>query len=105
VDAFMCYKQKCKLVSLNLAHPVYVLQLIKNYNAFVVLQFSLCSTIRESPKTPTNTYKYTYVSIHTEYIETTLMTITVNQQLMTTQVEINTNHHAKIRFSTSTITD
>jgi len=24
VDAFMCYKQKCKVVSLNLAHPVYV---------------------------------------------------------------------------------
>jgi len=23
VDAFMCYKQKCKVVSLNLAHPVY----------------------------------------------------------------------------------
>jgi len=22
VDAFMCYKQKCKVVSLNLAHPV-----------------------------------------------------------------------------------
>jgi len=22
VDAFMCYKQKCKAVSLNLAHPV-----------------------------------------------------------------------------------
>jgi len=21
-DAFMCYKQKCKVVSLNLAHPV-----------------------------------------------------------------------------------
>jgi len=25
VDAFMCYKQKCKVVSLNLAHPVYTL--------------------------------------------------------------------------------
>jgi len=24
VDAFMCYKQKCKVVSLNLAHPVYI---------------------------------------------------------------------------------
>jgi len=24
VDAFMCYKQKCKVVSLNLAHPVVV---------------------------------------------------------------------------------
>jgi len=23
VDAFICYKQKCKVVSLNLAHPVY----------------------------------------------------------------------------------
>jgi len=23
VDAFMCYKQKCKVVSLNLAHPVH----------------------------------------------------------------------------------
>jgi len=23
VDAFMCYKQKCKVVSFNLAHPVY----------------------------------------------------------------------------------
>jgi len=23
VDAIMCYKQKCKVVSLNLAHPVY----------------------------------------------------------------------------------
>jgi len=23
MDAFMCYKQKCKVVSLNLAHPVY----------------------------------------------------------------------------------
>jgi len=23
VDAFMCYKKKCKVVSLNLAHPVY----------------------------------------------------------------------------------
>jgi len=23
LDAFMCYKQKCKVVSLNLAHPVY----------------------------------------------------------------------------------
>jgi len=22
VDAIMCYKQKCKVVSLNLAHPV-----------------------------------------------------------------------------------
>jgi len=22
MDAFMCYKQKCKVVSLNLAHPV-----------------------------------------------------------------------------------
>jgi len=22
VDAFMCYKQKCKVMSLNLAHPV-----------------------------------------------------------------------------------
>jgi len=22
VDAFICYKQKCKVVSLNLAHPV-----------------------------------------------------------------------------------
>jgi len=22
VDAVMCYKQKCKVVSLNLAHPV-----------------------------------------------------------------------------------
>jgi len=22
VDALMCYKQKCKVVSLNLAHPV-----------------------------------------------------------------------------------
>jgi len=22
VDAFMCHKQKCKVVSLNLAHPV-----------------------------------------------------------------------------------
>jgi len=22
VDVFMCYKQKCKVVSLNLAHPV-----------------------------------------------------------------------------------
>jgi len=22
VDAFTCYKQKCKVVSLNLAHPV-----------------------------------------------------------------------------------
>jgi len=25
VDAFMCYKQKCKVVSLNLAHPVHSL--------------------------------------------------------------------------------
>jgi len=25
VDAFVCYKQKCKVVSLNLAHPVYAL--------------------------------------------------------------------------------
>jgi len=24
VDAFTCYKQKCKVVSLNLAHPVYI---------------------------------------------------------------------------------
>jgi len=24
VDAFMCYKQKCKVVSLNLANPVRV---------------------------------------------------------------------------------
>jgi len=24
VDAFMCYKQKCKVVSLNLAHPVVI---------------------------------------------------------------------------------
>jgi len=24
VDAFMCYKQKCKVVSLNLAHPVHM---------------------------------------------------------------------------------
>jgi len=23
VDALICYKQKCKVVSLNLAHPVY----------------------------------------------------------------------------------
>jgi len=23
VDAFICYKQKCKVVSLNLAHSVY----------------------------------------------------------------------------------
>jgi len=23
VAAFMCYKQKCKVVALNLAHPVY----------------------------------------------------------------------------------
>jgi len=23
VDAFICYKQKCKVVSLNLAHPVH----------------------------------------------------------------------------------
>jgi len=23
VDAFICYKQKCKVVSLNLAHPVF----------------------------------------------------------------------------------
>ena len=25
VDAFICYKQKCKVVSLNLAHPVYAI--------------------------------------------------------------------------------
>jgi len=24
VDAFMCYRQKCKVVSLNLAHPVHM---------------------------------------------------------------------------------
>jgi len=24
VDAFICYKQKCKVVSLNLAHPVLI---------------------------------------------------------------------------------
>jgi len=28
VDAFMCYKQKCKVVSLNLAHPVYFIVMI-----------------------------------------------------------------------------
>ena len=26
----MCYKQKCKVVSLNLAHPVYVFGLFAN---------------------------------------------------------------------------
>jgi len=25
----MCYKQKCKVVSLNLAHPVVLLQILK----------------------------------------------------------------------------
>jgi len=24
MDAFMCYKQKCKVASLNLAHPVHL---------------------------------------------------------------------------------
>jgi len=28
----MCYKQKCKVVSLNLAHPVYLKQLHANHN-------------------------------------------------------------------------
>jgi len=30
VDAFVCYKQKCKVVSLNLAHPVQALLLIQS---------------------------------------------------------------------------
>jgi len=41
VDAFMCYKQKCKVVSLNLAHPVYTKRLKyweKNSMNFTFLQ-------------------------------------------------------------------
>jgi len=30
VDAFMCYKQKCKVVSLNLAHPVFHINLFEH---------------------------------------------------------------------------
>ena len=29
--ALICYKQKCKVVSLNLAHPVYLIGVSKNY--------------------------------------------------------------------------
>jgi len=35
VDAFICYKQKCKVVSLNLAHPV---GLHRSYPAVDVIQ-------------------------------------------------------------------
>jgi len=34
VDAFMCYKQKCKVVSLNLAHPVHIDPILITYNMF-----------------------------------------------------------------------
>jgi len=37
VDAFMCYKQKCKVVSLNLAHPVDVLSLCPRLSLFCVM--------------------------------------------------------------------
>jgi len=31
MDAFICYKQKCKVVSLNLGHPLYALETVQRY--------------------------------------------------------------------------
>jgi len=33
----MCYKQKCKVVSLNLAHPVYIQNRIRHKTYFSVI--------------------------------------------------------------------
>jgi len=52
IDAFICYKQKCKVVSFNLAHPVH-LALTKNHNnmhnpylKFFPVSFFVVSTSR-----------------------------------------------------------
>ena len=36
LDALICYKQKCKVASFNLAHPVYII--MKGLNGFLMIQ-------------------------------------------------------------------
>ena len=41
----MCYKQKCKVVSLNLAHPVYYVPKVVDLYLYVDLYNYVCSIL------------------------------------------------------------